>query len=239
MYVRSVRSCLGHCYHVDGIVLSTCQEKHSLVLIVTATTNVGALYSHYRNHTQNLYACDKCDFKARIKAHYRDHLETHNPSRHICRLCQRPYSTSNSLRSHIYLNHRNEEGMNYLWSLRRKNLEQNKQSLVFQCPICNRFFSERLLANKHMASHGLSIPKAVVKCEVCHLEPLHHGMLKRHFQKHKVIYICCVCFEPQANVSSLRSHLKEGSCNSSQGNTFNLSLMYSYTAPETFPSLFK
>lgn len=229
---RTLLSCRRHCAKHMSKKAFTCPDCDF------ATTNVGALYSHYRNHTQNLYACDKCDFRARIKAHYRDHLETHNPSRHICRLCQRPYSTSNSLRSHIYLNHRNEEGMKYIWSLRRKNQAQNKQDFVFQCPICNRLFNEQLLANKHLASHSSHIPKAAVKCEVCRIELLHRATLKRHFQKHKVIYICCVCFEPQITASGLRRHLREGSCSSSQGDTFKLSFLYSYTLPETFPSLF-
>ncbi|XP_042221917.1 uncharacterized protein LOC121866348 isoform X2 [Homarus americanus] len=228
---RTLLLCRRHCAKHMSKKAFTCPDCDF------ATTNVSALYSHYRNHTQNLYACDKCDFRARIKAHYRDHLETHNPSRHICQLCQKPYSTSNSLKSHIYLSHRNEEGMNYKRCLRKKKQEQNKQGLIYQCPVCSKLFYEKLLANKHIATHSSNVSKAVVKCEVCDTQPLHHGTLRRHLLKHKVIYICCICYKPQLTVSCLRSHLKEGLCNSHQGDTFKLSLLCSYTSPETFPSL--
>ncbi|MPC14285.1 Zinc finger protein ZFAT [Portunus trituberculatus] len=160
---RSLTSCRRHCAKHMTKKAFTCPDCDF------ATANIGGLYSHYRNHTQNLYACDKCDFRARIKAHYRDHLETHNPCRHICRICQKPYSTSSSLRSHIYLNHRNEEGMKYVWWLRRKNQEQDKKNVVFQCPVCYQLFSELSLANQHFAAHEHSAPQEVMKCEDTHL----------------------------------------------------------------------
>lgn len=228
---RTLLSCRRHCAKHMSRKAFSCPDCDF------ATTNVGALYSHYRNHTQNLYACDKCDFKARIKAHYRDHLETHSPSRHICKLCQRPYSTSNSLKSHIYLNHRNEEGLTYLLCLRRKNLEQNKRGHIYQCPVCCKMFNKHLLANKHIASHGSNDCNTTIQYETRDTKPLHHRTLKKYSQKHKVIFICCVCCKPQLTASCLRNHLKKGFCNLSQGNTYKQSLLSSYTLPETFPSL--
>ncbi|XP_045621048.1 uncharacterized protein [Procambarus clarkii] len=228
---RTLLSCRRHCAKHMSKKAFSCPDCDF------ATTHVGALYSHYRNHTQNLYACDKCDFRARIKAHYRDHLETHNPSRHICKLCQRPYSTSNSLKSHIYLAHRNEEGMKYMFCLRRKNQEQNKQGLVYQCPICGKIFGKRLLASKHIANHGFNDSNPPVQYKVCDMEPLRYRTLKKHLQKHKVLYICCVCAEPQFTASCLRKHLKEGVCNVSPDNAYKQSLLCSYTFPETFSRL--
>ncbi|XP_063860424.1 uncharacterized protein LOC135100855 isoform X2 [Scylla paramamosain] len=229
---RTLTSCRRHCAKHMTKKAFTCPDCDF------ATANVGGLYSHYRNHTQNLYACDKCDFRARIKAHYRDHLETHNPCRHICRICQKPYSTSSSLRSHIYLNHRNEEGMKYVWWLRRKNQEQDKKNVVFQCPLCYQLFSELSLANQHLAAHEHSAPQEVTRCEVCGLEPLSRGTLKKHLTKHKVVYICCTCGKPQVTASCLRSHLREGTCSSySREDSLKLSLLYSYTSSGTLPSL--
>ena len=229
---RTLTSCRRHCAKHMTKKAFTCPDCDF------ATANVGGLYSHYRNHTQNLYSCDKCDYRARIKAHYRDHLETHYPCRHICRICQKPYSTSSSLRSHIYLNHRNEEGMKYLWWLRRKNQEQDKQNVVFQCPVCHQLFSELSLANQHLAAHGHSAHQEASKCEVCGLEPLFQETLKKHLLKHKVIYICCICHKPQVTASCLESHLREGDCsNLSKEDSLKLSLLYSYTSSGTLPSL--
>ncbi|XP_068222447.1 uncharacterized protein [Palaemon carinicauda] len=227
---RSLMACRRHCAKHMAKKAFTCPDCDF------ATTNVGALYSHYRNHTQNLYACNKCDFRARIKAHFRDHLETHNPNRYICRLCQRPYSTFNSLRSHIYCYHSNEEGTKYLWCLRKKNQDCNSKNVFFQCPICSKLFGERSSANRHLASHAPIVPEIFVRCEVCEAETPNPGTLKKHMLKHKVVYICCICHKPQATASCLRNHQKI-QCPALQPQSFRRSLLLSFTSSETLPSL--
>ncbi|XP_066941657.1 uncharacterized protein [Macrobrachium rosenbergii] len=227
---RSLMACRRHCAKHMARKAFTCPDCDF------ATTNVGALYSHYRNHTQNLYACNKCDFRARIKAHFRDHLETHNPNRYICRLCQRPYSTSNSLRSHIYLYHSNEEGTKYLWCLRKKNQDCNSKNVFFQCPVCSKLFGERSSANRHLASHAPIVPEVFIRCEICEAEMPNPGTLKKHMLKHKVVYICCICHKPQATASCLRNHQKI-QCPAPQPESFRQSLLLSFTSSETLPSL--
>ncbi|KAK7076111.1 hypothetical protein SK128_008260, partial [Halocaridina rubra] len=231
---RSLLACRRHCAKHMARKAFTCPDCDF------ATSNVGVLYSHYRNHTQNLYACNKCDYRARIKAHYRDHLETHNPSRYICSLCHRPYSTSNSLRSHIYLYHANKDGMKYLWNLRKKSEFLNSKNMFYQCPMCRKIFSERSSAKRHLASHGIGPPKSFVKCEVCDFETLSSETLKKHIKrKHKVVYICCMCQQPQITSSALQHHQKSPPCISAySAKSFKQSVLLSFTTPEVFADLF-
>lgn len=128
--------------------------------------------------------------------------------------------------------------MKYVWWLRKKNQEQDKKNVVFQCPVCYQLFSELSLANQHLATHEHSVPQEVMRCEVCGLEPLSQGALKKHLMKHKVVYICCTCGKPQVTASCLRSHLREGACsNYSRDDNVKLSFLYSYTTSGTLPSL--
>ena len=190
-----------------------------------------------RKHTGQFYKCSKCDFKSGNKGHVIDHEETHSGVKQNCRMCvNRQYSTVKSLVNHIRRYHKDKTGRAYLQEYQGKHCKG--MTVIHQCHVCKQKFKRKVDRDKHLYNHNIKSTdtNSVHECLLCSYLSSNKSSLDKHYERHRLIYVCCVCYVKLASSLALQKHLsthhgvdvQEGEC----GEMFQRSIGSSLYLPE-------
>merc|ERR1712013_724872 len=137
--------------------------------------------------------CDKCSQEFILEADFEKHRKSECTKTHICALCHKTFSSTQTLSNHIKL---------------------HTKELEFSCEICNKQFVSRSVLGNHMKTHDPAFKVPRFKCMHCPKVLTHPSNLKRHIRtahfelSDKKTYDCTECDKSFRDPSALKHHLK-------------------------------
>ena len=194
----------------------------------------GNLYTHMRKHTGQCYRCRHCDFQSANKGHVIEHEQTHSKVKQVCELCKKTYKTLKSLTNHVRVYHKTEKGKLYLQTFLGK--QNSGIAILHQCHICNKKFKRKVDRDKHLRHHNIDLAstKGIFTCELCGYTSAKKPALDKHYEKHRLIYVCCYCNVKLPSSLSLHAHLcmQHGVDEAELATAFQQSIAHSMYYPE-------
>jgi len=137
--------------------------------------------------------CGKCSQEFILEADFEKHRKSECTKTHICALCHKTFSSTQTLSNHIKL---------------------HTKELEFSCEICNKQFVSRSVLGNHMKTHDPAFKVPRFKCMHCPKVLTHPSNLKRHIRtahfelSDKKTYDCTECDKSFRDPSALKHHLK-------------------------------
>ncbi|UYV74738.1 hypothetical protein LAZ67_12000754 [Cordylochernes scorpioides] len=126
---------------------------------------------HQRRKHQKEFSCEDCGKKFLRKDQLTDHLPFHKEPSLKCQYCGKLFKFRKSLAVHLRLH--------------------TPGGKMFQCPLCDRRFTQKANLQKHQATHN----KKKVRCPKCHKNLSSMEYLKKHLRNHKEVFPCSLCHQ--------------------------------------------
>jgi len=158
------------------------------------TTVKKRLSSHIiaEHETQNMFYCDKCDFKTSSESSVKPHAKLHEKDTWLqCEYCAYRCSQRGNMKYHM-------DG-------RHNDITKSK----YPCPSCDKEFKNRISLNQHgHYVHGGNT-KRHLTCDLCGYKSI-KGFLKKHYIAHhtKIRFKCPHCNYNTNWVADLTKHSK-------------------------------
>ncbi|XP_077502473.1 uncharacterized protein LOC144113334 isoform X2 [Amblyomma americanum] len=172
-----------------------------------STNAKGNLYTHMRKHTGNYFKCSLCDFRSCNRSHMAEHEATHSTVRQRCELCSNDYNTIKSLVNHVRKYHTSPAGKRYLASFQSKQLQN--MAVLHICHLCNRKFKKKVDRDRHLFVHNVPEPPTAYQCGLCGYQASRKTYLDNHYRKHRLVYVCSLCYGLHLSATALRAHLQK------------------------------
>ena len=137
--------------------------------------------------------CDRCSLEFILEADYEKHRKTECTKTHICTMCNKTFSSTQTLSNHIKL---------------------HTKELDFSCEICQKQFVSRSVLGNHMKTHDPAFKIPRFNCMHCSKVLTHPSNLKRHIRtahfelSDKKTYDCNDCDKSFRDPSALKHHSK-------------------------------
>ena len=137
--------------------------------------------------------CEKCSQEFILEADFEKHRKTECNKAHICTMCNKTFSSTQTLSNHIKL---------------------HTKELDFSCEICQKQFVSRSVLGNHMKTHDPSFKIPRFNCMHCSKVLTHPSNLKRHIRtahfelSDKKTYDCTECDKSFRDPSALKHHSK-------------------------------
>ena len=148
--------------------------------------------SEYTEYITKELPCEICKKSFQSIVKLKAHKRTHDHKQYTCRLCQIPFTRSESLKDHLFYVHNSIDQTDTIKvSLNRKcatsiNVKRNGSSVkdlsseCFEfvgCEICNKVFNGVRCLEDHKRTHTLDTQ---YKCGLCHITFTHSDSLNDH-----------------------------------------------------------
>ena len=137
--------------------------------------------------------CDKCGLDFDSEADYSKHQKIDCTKSHLCSICHKCFSSTQTLTNHVKL---------------------HTKELEFSCELCEKQFVSRSVLGNHMKTHDQAYKIPRFNCPHCLKKFTHPSNLKRHIRtahfemSDKKTYDCTECGKSFRDPSALKHHLK-------------------------------
>lgn len=159
------------------------------------------------------YKCPTCFKSFRSRAGVRRHLPVHNSQRYTCGLCNKEFSRSDQLSSHLKIHEPNAPryecdlcGKSYLKkNILSEHMRVHSRDPYAICPFCGRNFTCVSNMKQHMLRHTNT---KNFECKWCGKTFISKGELKGHERVHTgdQPYVCDTCGKAFSMSYSLKKH---------------------------------
>ena len=137
--------------------------------------------------------CDKCSMEFQGQADYAKHEKIDCTKSHLCTICHKCFSSTQTLTNHVKL---------------------HTKELEFTCEVCQKNFVSRSVLGNHMKTHDAAFKIPRFNCIHCSKKFTHPSNLKRHIRtahfemSDKKTYDCLDCSKSFRDPSALKHHAK-------------------------------
>lgn len=162
--------------------------------------NEQALSEHSRMH---VYSCSKCDFKTALKSALVNHEKSHDTTRYVCSICDKPFCLLQYARQHSYTVH----------GIRAPDSSFHvKQIELLSCAVCSFKCDSKAQLNRHLKTHistGINFICFLCdqKFDTRELFNFHMNSEHRNQPSGAKVFPCGICGVSFDSLRSLRSHL--------------------------------
>ncbi|XP_022103212.1 LOW QUALITY PROTEIN: PR domain zinc finger protein 15-like [Acanthaster planci] len=184
------------------------------------------LSAHVANHTRitlpkgvtldSLHSCPICGRVFKAAGSLTSHMSLHTGDKnHICEVCGKTFRRADSLKSHRLARHDTNSKMykcnicdkSFKSNCLRGHIQFHTGQRDYQCPHCNRTFSQRGNFNRHVVLHG---KKKQYKCPNCDRVFKHEEYLERHQLVHgSYDFVCTTCGGKFSTQHFLTNHIRK------------------------------
>ncbi|XP_055323674.1 zinc finger protein 37 homolog [Sitodiplosis mosellana] len=180
--------------------------------------NIGSLRKHVRTvcsprDATELYECDICKRKYRLKGALKDHMNKHSRQNdYVCDKCGKSFYMRCSLRKHM-IKHADVrpfpceicgKGLQTLARL-KSHMKLHEEDKPFICDVCGKRYHDQNAVKLHMVGHLEVLP---FPCTYCDKRFRHKGLLNVHTRTHTGYrpYACEHCSYAATSSANLRNH---------------------------------